>query len=76
MELLNKGLTYNLHRKPKNWLQTLAMQVETGIQQLPAKEQNYMRQLVTNNLQKLINTEKSEKERNSRKITKNENGTT
>jgi hypothetical protein len=63
VDLLNKGLKYNLHHKPKNWLQILAMQAETGIKQLLGKEQNYMRQLITNNLQKLLNKEISKKKR-------------
>jgi hypothetical protein len=40
MGLLNKGLKYNLHHKPKNWLQILAMQAGT------VKQQNYMREIV------------------------------
>jgi hypothetical protein len=40
------------------------MQAETGIQQLPGKEQNYMHQLVANNLQKILNKEISKKEKN------------
>jgi hypothetical protein len=35
MQLLNKGLKYNLHYKPKNWLQTLGLEAEIGIKQLP-----------------------------------------
>jgi hypothetical protein len=42
MQLLDKGLKYNPHRKPRNWIQTLAMQADTEIKQLPLKEQAYM----------------------------------
>jgi flagellar biogenesis protein FliO len=72
MELLNKGLIYNLHHKPKNWLRTLAMQAEAGAKQLPIKEQNYMRQLVANNLHKLLKKKKSRKEKNSTDTEKRE----
>jgi hypothetical protein len=55
MQLLDKGLKYNLHHKPKNWILTLAMQTEVGIRQLPKKDQAYFRQIAANNLKKLIN---------------------
>jgi hypothetical protein len=107
MELLNKGLKYNLQHKPKklvtntcnagrngnktqrywvfelcpssgfslnnnektqrfgNWIcfrpQVREDTYSVGslrIKQLPIKEQNYMCQLVANNLQKLLNTKK------------------
>jgi acetyl/propionyl-CoA carboxylase alpha subunit len=32
MAMLQKGLKYNLHSKPKNWLQNLALEAETAIQ--------------------------------------------
>jgi hypothetical protein len=65
MELLNRGLKYNLHVKPKNWLQILAMQAETRIKRLSGKEQNYMRQIVVNNVQILLNKDISGKYKNS-----------
>jgi hypothetical protein len=52
-KLLDKGLKYNLHHKPKNWILTLATQDEVGIRQLPKKDQAYFRQVAANNLQKL-----------------------
>jgi hypothetical protein len=55
MQLLNKGLKYNLHYKPKNWLQTLGLEAEIRIKQLPLNKQSYMRQTVANNIQKLVN---------------------
>jgi hypothetical protein len=39
------------------------MQAEKGIKQLPIQEQNYKRQLLANNLQKLLNKKKSRKEK-------------
>jgi hypothetical protein len=58
MQLLNKGLKYNVYHKAKNLLQTLAMQADTEIKQLTVKEENYVRQLLANNLQKLLNKQK------------------
>jgi hypothetical protein len=40
MQLLSKGLKYNLHYKHKNWIETLALEAETAITQLAATEQN------------------------------------
>jgi len=36
--ILEKGPKYNIHRKPKNWLQTLALEAETAITHLPPQE--------------------------------------
>jgi hypothetical protein len=55
MQLLNKGLKYNLHYKPKNWIFTIGIQAEEGVSYLPKKDQPYFRQTVANNLKKLIN---------------------
>jgi hypothetical protein len=38
MELINKGLKYNLHYKHKNWIKTLAIKVDTTINQLNETE--------------------------------------
>jgi hypothetical protein len=35
MSLLQKGPKYNLHTKPKNWIQILAVEAETAISHLP-----------------------------------------
>jgi hypothetical protein len=64
MQFLDKGLKYNLHHKPKNWILTLAMQAEVGIRQLPKKDQAYVRQAATNNLQKVVNKCKIQRETN------------
>jgi hypothetical protein len=37
MQLLNKGLKYNLHHKHKKWIQTLAIEADISICQLPEK---------------------------------------
>jgi hypothetical protein len=57
LHLLDKGLKYNLHRKPKTWVETLALEADTAIRTLPEENQAYMRQLVANDIQKLISKE-------------------
>jgi hypothetical protein len=52
MELLNKGLKYNLHYKHKNWIKTIAIETDTAISQLHERDQKYMKQLVVNNIKK------------------------
>jgi hypothetical protein len=47
-------LSPNLHYKPKTWIKTLAMGADTVIRELPEKDQEYMKQLVANNIGKLI----------------------
>jgi hypothetical protein len=42
MQLLDKGLKYNLHHIPKNWILSLAMQTEVGIRQHPSKKRPSM----------------------------------
>jgi hypothetical protein len=58
MTLLNKGLKYNLHHKPKQWLQTLAIEADAAINLIAPHEQAYIRQTVANKLKMLINKEK------------------
>jgi hypothetical protein len=33
MQLLNKGVKYNLHYKHKDWIKTLAIEADTAISQ-------------------------------------------
>ena len=51
MELLRKGLKYNTHIKKKNWIQTLALELEKAITQLPANERDVFRKLVAERVQ-------------------------
>jgi hypothetical protein len=46
MQLLWKGLKYNLHYKQKNWLDTLALEAEIAISKMNAAEQQYYRHMV------------------------------
>jgi hypothetical protein len=62
MQLLNKGLKYNLHHQHKKWIQTLAIKADTAINLLADKDQSYTRQFVANNIQKLVNKQKTLKE--------------
>jgi hypothetical protein len=55
MQLLNKGLKYTLHNKWKGCITTLAVEVNTAISKMNIRDQPYTRQLVANNIQKLIN---------------------
>jgi hypothetical protein len=59
MQLLDKGLKYNLHGKPKGWIKTLVIEADTAISKMNVRDQPYIRQLVANNIQKLINKQKT-----------------
>jgi hypothetical protein len=77
MQLLNKGLKYNLHHKHKKWIQTLVIEADTAIHQLPEKDHGYMRQLVATNIQKMTNKHNTLKEKHqtiyTKQFTPNEN---
>jgi hypothetical protein len=73
MQLLNKGLKYNLHHKHKKLIQTLAIEADTAISQLPEKDQGYMRQLVVNNIQKITNKQNTTKGKQQTIYTKRNN---
>jgi hypothetical protein len=53
LNLLHKGLKYNLHTKPKDWVQNLALEAETAITHLPTNEREVYRKLVANEIQKI-----------------------
>jgi len=46
LNLLNKGLKYNLPYKQKNWISTLAIEAETVITQLPGHHQECLRAII------------------------------
>ena len=46
IQLLGKGLKYNLHYKNKKWIETLALEAETAITKLDITEQNYYRHAI------------------------------
>jgi hypothetical protein len=70
MQLLNKGLKYNSQYKPKEWIKTLAIKADTAISRVYERDQTYMRQLVTNNIQKLISKQKPLKKDDNLMITR------
>ena len=53
MELLNKGLKYNLGSKQKRWINNLAMEAKTAIMMLPPGQQDYIRHQVAKNIKRL-----------------------
>jgi hypothetical protein len=63
IQLLSKGLKYNLHHKHSNWIKTLALEVDTAINLLDTKHQEYMRQTVANKTETLIKCEQLKKQR-------------
>jgi hypothetical protein len=44
IQLLSKGLKYNLHHKYRKWIETLALEAETAKYNLVITEKNYYRQ--------------------------------
>jgi hypothetical protein len=65
LNLLNKGLKYNLSFKNKNWIKTLTLEAETAVAQLPTQEQDYVRVQVAHNLKQLYRQYNTNKQYNS-----------
>jgi len=53
MALLHKGLKYNIHAKKKDCIQTLALEAEIAITQLPTNERDVYRKMVAERIDKL-----------------------
>ena len=53
MSILQKGPKYNLHSKPENWLQTLALEAETAITHLPPSHREVYRMLTAERISTL-----------------------
>jgi len=51
--LLQKGLKYNLHSKPKNWVQILVLEAKTAITLVPSTEWDLHIKLVADRIDKL-----------------------
>ena len=51
--VMQKGLKYNIHQKPKNWINTLAIEAETALTLLPPQHQDPMRYIVAQNIEHL-----------------------
>jgi hypothetical protein len=54
MEILNKGLKYNLHNKQKHWIRNLACEAENAVTMLPPNEQQFMRYRVAQGMKHLL----------------------
>jgi hypothetical protein len=48
--LLQKGLWYKLHKKPRNCNNTLAIEAENTVKRLPIQHQDSLRHLVARNI--------------------------
>jgi hypothetical protein len=53
LKLLSKGLAYNLHYKYKNWIQTLALEAATAINNFNPWEQDIIRYKAAQNIKSL-----------------------
>jgi hypothetical protein len=51
--IMQKGLKYNINQKPKNWINTLAIEAETALTLLPPQHQDPMRYLIARNIEYL-----------------------
>jgi hypothetical protein len=60
LNLLSKGLKYNLSFKQKTWIETLGLEAETAISRLPTPEQDHMRYQVAHNLKLLYKQQHSQ----------------
>ena len=70
LSLLNKGLKYNLSYKNKNWIQTLALETETAITQLPQQEQECVRARAAHGIKQLYKQHSANKQCNSNQAIK------
>jgi hypothetical protein len=70
IQLLSKGLKYNLHYKQKNWVETLSLEAETAISNLEIKEQQYYRHAVVKVITRI--TQENENKNNTNKENKKE----
>jgi hypothetical protein len=57
IELLNKGVKYNLSKKPNQWIRNLALEAEAAITLLPLGEKEYVRHHVAKNIKNCTNSE-------------------
>jgi hypothetical protein len=65
IQILNKGLKYNLHYKNKNWIETLALEAETAISNLEITEQNYYRHAVAKKIKDIHRENKNRNRKNN-----------
>jgi hypothetical protein len=65
IQILNKGLKYNLHYKNKNWIETLALEAETAISNLEITKQNYYRHVVAKKIKDIYRENKNRNKKNN-----------
>jgi hypothetical protein len=53
MSLLQKGPKYNIHGKPRNWIQNMGLEADTTISQLPTNERETYRKIVAERIHTL-----------------------
>jgi hypothetical protein len=53
LSVLEQGIKYNFNQKPKNWIQTIALEAETAINFLTTSEQDHIRWQVAKTINKL-----------------------
>jgi hypothetical protein len=58
LQLLNKGLIYNLSHKCKQWISNPTFEAETAVTMSPPKEQEYVHLQVMKNQKKLYQQQK------------------
>jgi hypothetical protein len=66
LDLLNKGLKYNLSLKRNNWIETLSLEAETAVSKLPILEQDCIRYQVAHNIKLLYKQQHSHKDFNTK----------
>ena len=67
---LNKGIKYNLNFKRKNWIETLALEVETAVSYLRHTEQEYLRYQIAHNIKQLYRHHDTTQGYNTRNMNK------
>jgi hypothetical protein len=58
LTLLQKGLKYNIHPAPKQWIKNLGMEAETAVNLLPHTDRNPIRYQIAKAIEKLEKTNK------------------
>jgi hypothetical protein len=53
LELLQKGLKYNIHVKPKHWIKTLALEAEVAVSLLPTIDKEPIRYQIAKRIDKI-----------------------
>jgi hypothetical protein len=68
LTLLEKGLKYNINRKPKHWIKTIALEAESAITLLPPVDQDFYRRQVAETVKRLYQTPILKNQRTQKEI--------